>query len=138
MNAGFSQNSGNSKTDNDERAELVSRCERAVEEIKISRRLITEYEVTLKAKETELEKARSLNTLSEEQIGLLEAEVGKIRTALDAERKALAETEAALEEYRKALAKMTKQRNFFRTLTKVLIVTAGIAAGTAGGMLLRN
>jgi flagellar biosynthesis chaperone FliJ len=118
-------------------AELVSRCEAAVVEIKQSRVLIKTYEETLQTKEKELEEGIKLQTLSDSQIVLLHTEITQLRGSLADERKSSEEKQAALDIYKKDLAKMTKKKNFFKTMTKILLVTT-VAAGSAAAVLILN
>lgn len=131
----YSQTSENSKTD--DRAELVSRCEAAVVEIKQSRELIKSYEETIAKKEKQLSTGMELQKLSDDQILQLNDEISSLRSSLTAERKSSDERQAALDIYKKELAKMTKKKNFFKTMTKVLVVTT-VAAGAAATALILN
>jgi chromosome segregation ATPase len=133
----YSQDSESSSQKTD-RAELVSRCEAAAGEVTVSRALISKYKQTLSAKEDELEKARKLQTASDEQIVRLQEEIVLIRQSLASERLALSESQAALKGYKKALSKMTKKKNFFKGLAKVLAVTTAVAGGIAAALILKQ
>lgn len=134
-----SVSSGQTSTNStDDRARLVSLCEQAVKEVKASRALIPQLEESLKAKEKQIAVAEKLQTASDEQVGRLKAESDLIRQSLEAERTALKESEAAVAEYKKALAKMTKKKNFFKSMTKILAITTVIAGGIAAALILKD
>jgi flagellar biosynthesis chaperone FliJ len=134
VNASFSQSSATST----DRAELVSLCEKAKDEAKVSRTLIAQYEETLNAREKELEQAKLVQGLSDEKISLLETEVSQLRKALAKERDDLAEKELAIDAYKKALSKMTKKKNFFKTLTKIFAVTTLVTGAAAAVLILKE
>lgn len=106
-NAGYSQTSNNSTND---RAAIVSLCEKAKDEVIASRVLIASYEKTLAAQEKEQ--------------NLSDAEIKALREALDHEKKALASSELAIAEYKKALAKEVKKKNFYKRMVKGLTIVA--------------
>lgn len=130
-----SQNSDPSTVD---RAELVTLCERAKDEVVTSRQLIGAYQEREAALTDALDKAERVSTLSAQEIDLLKAERTKIREALAKERSALATKELEVTEYKKALAKVTKKKNFFKTLTKALLTTTVISAAVAAAVILKE
>lgn len=103
-NVSFSQTSKDS-TPSTDRALIVSLCEKAKDEVIASRALIAAYEDTV---------ARQ----SREQT-LTDAELAKVREALDHEKKALAQSEAAVVVYKKALASEVKKKNFFKKIAGI-------------------
>lgn len=121
-NAGYGQTSTSSTPD--DRATLISKCEKAKDEVIVSRALIASLEDTIAKQEVE-------QTMTD-------AELAKVREALAHERKALAESEAAVKEYKKALAKMTKKKNFFKSLSKVLGITTVTLAAVAATVILKE
>lgn len=114
----YSQTSTNSTpqaTATSDRAKLISLCENAKDEVITSRLLIGSYEATIKAQEKE-------QTLSD-------AELAKVREALDHEKASLAQSELAVTTYKKALSKEVKKKNFYKRVAEGLfITTAALAA----------
>jgi hypothetical protein len=127
VSVGYSQNSSDSTGVN--RAELIALCEKAAEEVKISRIVISDYKEAIAGYEAVLEAQSKVITLSEEQIALMKAEIVKLREALAAERKALVFKEKEAAELRKALAKATKKKNFFKSIAKITTAVAAVAVG---------
>lgn len=123
----YSQDSKNS-TPNSDRAELVSRCEKAVAEVRVSRELIRGYQKALDQYDETLGKAEEVMKLSAAEIANLKAQRDTIKEALDKERVAFDEKSKEAEHLRKDLAKATKKKNFFKKMAKVGWITA-IAAG---------
>lgn len=117
----YSQDSGSSK----DRAELISRMERAVDEVDASRVRIAEQEKQIAAYEALTEKAERLQLLSEEEIKLRKAETFELRKSLASEREALVLKQKEATQLRKDLASATKKKNFFK---KVAIFALGAAA----------
>lgn len=113
----YSQTSNGSTPQTADRAAIVSLCEKAKDEVIASRALIASYETTLQAQAKE-------QTLSD-------AEIARLREALDHEKKALASSEAAIVEYKKALAKEIKKKNFFKRIAEGLAVAAAVAVTVA-------
>jgi hypothetical protein len=136
VSVSYSQTSENSKVT--DRAELVTRCEQAKDEIIAGRALISQLTESLEKYEDALGKAEEVENLSEQEIGFLKAERDAVRKALDLERGALAKKELEVIEYQKALAKMTKKKNFFKNLTKVLTVSTGTLAAIAATVILKE
>lgn len=102
----------NSKNSIPDKAVLISLCEKAKDEVVASRALIKAYEATVAKQEAE-------QTLSD-------AEIAKVREALEQQKKALAESEAAVTIYKQALSKVTKKKNFFKSVAKGLAITAAV------------
>lgn len=116
----YSQDSGNSK------AELISRCERAADEVDAGRLRIAAQESRLKDYEALIERGEKLQLLSDEEIKLRKAETADLRVAIAKERDALALKQREADQLRKDLASATKKKNFFK---KLAIIGIGAAAG---------
>lgn len=115
---------------------LIAFSEKARDEIVILRARIEEDKIAFESYENALGKAEEANDLSEVQITLLRSEVGQLRIALGKDRDALALKEKEAVEYEKALAKMTKKKNFFKTLFKASAVTTVIFVAVAATVIL--
>lgn len=131
----LSQTSTNSTLPSN-RAVLIAFSEKARDEIVILRARIEEDKIAFESYENALGKAEEANDLSEVQITLLRSEVGQLRIALGKDRDALALKEKEAVEYEKALAKMTKKKNFFKTLFKASAVTTVIFVAVAATVIL--
>lgn len=112
---------GNPQND---RAELVALCEKAKDEVKVSRDMIKSYQRTLDEYDRSLESADNLIKLSTDEIALLKVQRDKTAEALKAEREAFARSKAAETELRKALAKEVKKKTFFKNLAKYTTAAA--------------
>lgn len=119
----YSQNSESN------RAELVSRCERAAEEVDASRKLIAGQEEKLKGYEDLIVKAEKLQLLSDDEIKLRKAETAELRIAIAKEREALGFKQREADELRRQLASEVKKKNFFKKLAKFSTVAAAVAIG---------
>lgn len=106
--ASYSQTSNDSTRQTD-KATLISLCEKAKDEVVASRALIAAYEDTLAKQEKE-------QTLAD-------AEILKLRDALDHEKAALAQEEQAVAVYKKALGTEKKKKNFYKRVAGGLLVT---------------
>jgi len=120
------------------KAEIITLCERAKAEVVESRALIAEYIKTVEYYEDSLGKAEEVNLAGSQEIDLLKTELAQVRLALAKERDALVFKEKEAREYDKALAKMTKRKNFFKALTKGLTVTTVILAAVAATVILKE
>jgi len=128
---GYSQSSDSS---NSNRAELVSRCEAAANEVDISRKLIEAQKDAIAKAEVEKQLLIAKGDADDKQVALLTEEIGHLRDALVNEQKAFDESQAALDGYKKQLAKEVKKKRFYKTLAKFGTI-AGIIVG-AGTVLL--
>lgn len=117
---GYSQNSGNSTN----RAELISLSERAVEEVKESRKMIAALDDQVAGLESLTAKAENLQMLSTEEIKLRKAEAATLRAALDKEREALVLKQKESDRLRKDLASAVKKKNFFKKVAIGAVVVA--------------
>lgn len=117
---------------------MVTKCEQARDEVKVSRLLIKDYQASVLSYENALGKAEESGNLSAQEIDLLKVEVGQVREALANERIALALKEKEAKEYETALAKMTKSRNFYKTLTRALVVVTTISVAIAASVILKE
>lgn len=105
-----------------DRSKLISLCEAAADEVVESRKRIADYQAALAASE-------KVVAISDEQIKLKDRESDLLRRAIDSERRALEAKSKEVEEYKKALAKVTKKKNFFKSIAKITTITAGVAIG---------
>lgn len=136
---GYSQDSASSSPDDARarRAELVSRCEAAADEVESSRKVIDALRREIDAKDKVLGLALAKGDLDESQIAAQKSEIDHLRRSLERETAAYETAKKALDAYKKELAKVTKKKNFFKTMTKVLAVTTLVAAGAVGVLLVK-
>jgi hypothetical protein len=137
VSVSYSQNSANS-IGNKDRAEIVSLCEKAADEVIVSREIIKTYEDQINLLQDALDKGQAAQELSDEQIGLQKAEIGKVREALSKERDALASKELEVVTLRKALSKEIKKKNFYKSLVKILGTTTAISVAVAAAVILKE
>lgn len=128
MSVGYSQSSEPSKTDS--RAELISRCEAAANEVDVSRRLIPGLKDALAKAETEKQLLIDKGDADEKQLALKDEEIGHLRDALTNEQKAFDESQKALDGYKKQLAKEVKKKRFYKKLAKIGVVAGAVAGAT--------
>lgn len=128
----YSQSSANSTGSNpNDRAELVSLMERAVQEVKESRIIIDGYKDQIANYEDALAKAEKLDASNAVLIGFLKGEITKLREALTEKQVALDAKQKEVDAYKDALAKAVKKKNFFKKIAKFTTVsTAVLAAAT--------
>jgi hypothetical protein len=135
VSVGYSQSSEPSKTDS--RAELISRCEAAANEVDVSRRLIPGLKDALAKAETEKQLLVDKGDADEKQLALKDEEIGHLRDALTNEQKAFDESQKSLEGYKKQLAKEVKKKRFYKKLAKIGVV-AGAVAGAATVLVIKK
>jgi chromosome segregation ATPase len=120
-----------------DRAELISRCEAATNEVDISRRLIPQLKDALAKAETEKLLLIAKGDATEQQLALKDEEIGHLRSALSNEQKAFDESQKALEGYKKQLAKEVRKKRFYKKLAKIGVV-AGAVAGAAAVLVIKK
>jgi hypothetical protein len=135
VSVGYSQSSEPSKTDS--RAELISRCEAAANEVDVSRRLIPGLKDALAKAETEKQLLVDKGDADEKQLALKDEEIGHLRDALTNEQKAFDESQKSLDGYKKQLAKEVKKKRFYKKLAKIGVV-AGAVAGAATVLVIKK
>jgi uridine kinase len=111
------------------RAELVALCEKAAAEVEASRVIIKDYQSTIERLDELIAEQEKERTLSEQQIQLHKLEAKLIRESLSKERLALELKNKEAAELRKALAKATKKKNFFKSIAKITTAVAAVAVG---------
>lgn len=98
------------------RADIVSLCEKARDEVVASRRLIDEYTKLIDNYEATLKKSAEMDALSGEVIAAYKTEVASLRAAVDKQTAIIAIREAEIVTYEKALSKEKKKKNFYKTM----------------------
>lgn len=116
----------------------MSLCEKSRDEVILLRAHYAESKKTFELYESALGKAEEAGQLSAQEIDKLKVEVGQLRESLGSERKALEFKDKEAKKYETALAKMTKSRNFYKSLTKTLVAVTTISVAIAATVILKE
>lgn len=120
------------------RATLVSLCEKSRDEVILLRAKEADSAAALTASEKALTASEKAGSLSATELAYYRTETHQLRESLAKDRDALGLKEKEAREYEKALAAMTKSRNFYKFLTKSLVVVTTISVAIAATVILKE